>query len=226
MNSSNPPTLLQYLSEYAPEGKKELFKKLIENRTRHITVVVEDIFQSHNASAVLRSCDCFGVQDVHIIENQHKYNVNPDVSLGSSKWLDIKKYNNKSNNTKACFDHLKADGYKIYATTPHKNDYSLYDVPIEEKVAIVFGTEKNGLSELAMNQADGYLRIPMYGFTESFNISVSAALCLYELTKRLRQSDLKWKLTQDEIYHVLLNWTKNSIKSSEFLIKKYHEIYQ
>lgn len=226
MNESlpNKPTLLEYLNEFAPEGKIELFQKLIENRTQHFTVVLEDIYQPHNASAVLRSCDCFGIQDVHIIEKKNTYKVNNDIALGSSKWLNIKKYHGQENNTKACFDELKKKGYKIIATTPHKDDFSLYDMPVNEKLAIVFGTEKNGLSDVALQEADGYMRIPMYGFTESFNISVSAALCLYELTKRLRESDIDWQLDKKVKYDTLVNWTKNAIKSSDLLVKRYKEL--
>ncbi len=216
--------LLDYLKDFAPEGKLALFDKLINERTRHLTVVLEDIFQSQNASAVLRSCDCFGIQDVHIIENRYKYTVNPDVSLGSSKWLNLKKYNTKENNTIDCFKQLKAKGYKVIATSPHKDDFSLYDMPINEKTAIVFGTEKEGLTDEALAHADGFMRIPMYGFTESFNISVSAALTLFELTKRLRESNTNWELTETEKNEVLLNWTKNSIKMASLLEKKFNEL--
>ncbi len=216
--------LLRYLEQFAPEGKIELFQEKIKDRTKHITVVLEDIFQPHNASAVLRSCDCFGVQDVHIIENRYKYQVNPDVALGSSKWLNLNKYNKAEQNTIACFNTLKEQGYKIIATTPHKDDFSLYDIPVDEKLAIVFGTEKEGLSKTALAHADGFMRIPMYGFTESFNISVSAALSLYELTKRIRQDDsIKWQLNDSDKVETLLEWTKSAIKSADLLIERFNK---
>ena len=212
--------LLRYLEQFAPEGKIELFQEKIKDRTKHITVVLEDIFQPHNASAVLRSCDCFGVQDVHIIENRYKYQVNPDVALGSSKWLNLNKYNKSEQNTVSCFKTLKEQGYKIIATTPHKDDFSLYDIPVDEKLAIVFGTEKEGLSETALEHADGFMRIPMYGFTESFNISVSAALSLYELTKRIREDEsIQWQLNDHDETKTLLEWTKSAIKSADLLIE-------
>ena len=216
--------LLRYLEQFAPEGKIELFQEKIKDRTKHITVVLEDFFQPHNASAVLRSCDCFGVQDVHIIENRYKYQVNPDVALGSSKWLNLNKYNKAEQNTIACFNTLKEQGYKIIATTPHKDDFSLYDIPVDEKLAIVFGTEKEGLSKTALAHADGFMRIPMYGFTESFNISVSAALSLYELTKRIRQDDsIKWQLNDSDKVETLLEWTKSAIKSADLLIERFNK---
>lgn len=218
--------LLNYLQQFAPEGKIDLFEEKIKERTKHITVVLEDIFQPHNASAVLRSCDCFGVQDVHIIENRYKYQVNPDVALGSSKWLNLHKHNQNEENTIACFKRLKEQGYKVIATTPHKNDFSLYDIPVNEKLAIVFGTEKEGLSETALSHADGYMRIPMYGFTESFNISVSAALSLYELTKRIRENNINWQLNDEDKNEVLLQWTKSAIKSADLLVEKFNELNQ
>ena len=182
--------LRDFLFGFISENKKSLFETIIKNRTRHITVVLEDIYQPHNASAVLRSADLFGVQDIHIIENRNQYEVNPDVALGSSKWLTLNKYNNQEQNTVACFENLRKNGYRIVATTPHKEDVMLDELPLNQKTAVVFGTELEGLSDIALENADAFVKIPMYGFTESFNISVSAALTLFNLTERLRKSDI------------------------------------
>ncbi len=213
--------LLTYFSEYLTERRKELFQKVIQYRTRHITVVLEDIYQPHNASAVLRSCDLTGVQDVHIIENRNTYEVNPDVAMGSFKWLDLHKYNEKENNTLETFQKLRKQGYRIIATTPHKNDKTLDDIPLDGKMAIVFGTELTGLSDLAIDNADEYLRIPMYGFTESYNISVSVALTLFTLTEKLRKSDIPWQLSDEEKLDILLEWSRRSIKRSEVLEREF-----
>lgn len=215
--------LLEYLTQFTAEGKIELFEKLIKNRTKHITVVLEDIFQPHNASAVMRSCDCFGVQDVHVIENQHEYLLDPDVTLGSTKWLNLMQYNQKENNTLDCINSLKKQGYKIVATTPHEKGKSLYDIDVNEKMALVFGTEQFGVSDTIMEHADEYLTIPMYGFTESFNISVSAAICLYELTKKLHQSDIDWQLSEKDKYDTTLQWVKNCVKLSDSLEKEFNK---
>ena len=209
--------LLEHLMSFVSDERKKRFEDIIKHRTRHIAVVLEDIYQPHNASAVLRSCDLTGVQDVHIIENGNDYNVNPEVALGSSKWLNLIKYNEKDNNTLDTFDQLRKDGYTIVATTPHKNNFDLDTLPIDKKVAVVFGTELTGLSELAINNADEYLRIPMFGFTESYNISVSAALTLFTLTQRLRKSDINWQLDDDEISDILLDWARNSVGISEII---------
>ncbi len=190
---------------------------MLQYRTRHICVVLEDIYQPHNASAVLRSCDLTGILDVHIIENRNEYDINPQVALGSSKWLNLVKYNNKDNNTLEAFDTLRNSGYTIVATTPHKNAHDLDSLPLDKKVAIVFGTELTGLSDIAIDSADEHLRIPMYGFTESYNISVSAALALFTLTQRLRGGDINWKLHDNEITDTLLDWARRSINRSEIV---------
>ena len=221
INGKDKEKLLEFLNSYVSENKKELFNQIIKYRTRHITVVLEDIFQPHNASAVLRSCDCFGIQDVHIIENKNIYEVNPDVALGSSKWLNLIKYNSEDNNTLQAYDALRKKGYKIVATTPHKNDTLLDELDITGKTALVFGTELNGLSDIAIENADDYVKIPMYGFTESFNISVSAAIILHHLTEKLRNSSVNWKLTDEEMLDIKLNWARRVVKKSESLEKEF-----
>lgn len=213
--------LLDHFSKFVTEQRFELFEKIIQNRTRYLTVILEDIYQPHNASAVLRTCDCFGIQDVHIIENKNKYEVNPDVALGSFKWLNLIKYNQEENNTINAFQSLRKQGYKIVATTPHKDDFDLDELPIDQKTALVFGTELNGLSQEAINNVDAFVKIPMYGFTESFNISVSAAIILHKLTERLKKSKADWHLKKEEIIDIKLNWLRNSIKSSELIEQEF-----
>ncbi len=215
--------LRDYLFEFISENKKNLFEKNILNRTRHLTVVLENIYQPHNASAVLRSCDLFGVQDIHIIENSNKYKLSEEVAMGSSKWLNLNKYNSEEDNTIACFDKLRAQGYKIVATTPHEEDVMLDELPIDQKIALVFGTELNGLSDTALENADAYVKIPMYGFTESFNISVSAALSMFHLSEKIRKSDIDWQLSEEEQVDIHINWAKAVIKKSDLIIKDYYK---
>jgi tRNA (guanosine-2'-O-)-methyltransferase len=208
---------LHLLLQFISDNKKGKFDEIIKNRTRHITIVLEDIFQPHNASAVLRSCDCFGIQDVHIIENENPYEVNPDVALGSAKWLSLKKYNKETNNTPLCIETLKREGYTIVATTPHQNDFTPDTLPLDSKIALLFGTELQGLTGNAIEAADTYLRIPMVGFTESLNISVSAALLLYSLSERLRKSGINWRLSEDEELTIRLQWAKNAVRKSALI---------
>lgn len=212
----------EFLSQYITDNRKELFDKVLNERTKYISVVLEDIYQAHNASAVLRSCDCFGIQDVHIIENTNQYTVSEDVALGSSKWVSMHKYNEQENNTLAAIKKLKAEGYRIVATTPHTDDIELYDFDVTKgKAAIVFGTELTGISEIVKQEADEFVKIPMYGFTESFNISVSAALMLQHLSHQIRVTDVDWKLSDSERELIKFDWLKSSIKRSDAIVEEY-----
>lgn len=219
------PDLLAYLSTYLTPRRLELFNKVLNKRTRHITVVLEDIYQSQNASAVLRTCDCFGIQDVHVIENRNEFNVNSEVALGSSKWLSIIKYNKAENNSLEAIKNLKQQGYRIVATTPHTNDQELPDFDINAgKTALVFGSELPGISETILNEADEFLKIPMFGFTESFNISVSAAIILHHLSLKMRENNnLAWELSENEKAELKLAWIRNTIKKSELIEKRFWE---
>ena len=213
--------LIDYLTTFVTENRKQKFDALIRHRTKHLTVVLEDIYQPHNAAAVLRSCDCFGVQDVHVIENQNKFEANPDVELGSAKWITLNKYNSKEENTTDCIKSLKQKGYKIVVTSPHKNDCSIEELDITNKSALFFGTEMRGATPVAFEQADAFVKIPMVGFTESLNISVSAAVTLYTLITRLKKSNVDWCLSKEEENAVRLQWLRNSIPKSGLIEKDF-----
>jgi len=218
--------LVQYLKEFIAKERKELFEAKIEERTKHITVVLENIFQSRNISASIRSSDCFGIQDVHVIENDNLFEDDSEVSMGASKWINIKHYSKKSHNTVDAITQLKKKGYNIIAASPHNADISLFDLDvIESKIAIIFGSEVNGCSNEALELADCKMRIPMHGFTESFNISVSVSLCLQHLCYKIRKSKLNWKLNNQEKNEVMLKWLRNSIKASADIEKQFLENY-
>lgn len=221
MNQQEKKELIDYLTGFISERRKQRFDEVISHRTDHIRIVLEDLYQAHNASAVLRSCDCFGIQNVHFIENKNNYRISADVAMGSSNWLTINRHSKGENNTKETLMHLKSLGYKIVATTPHKNDHTIDTLPVHEKMALVFGTEIDGISPEVYELADEFVKIPMYGFTESFNISVCAALCMYELTTRMRKEVKNISLSDEEKTNVYLDWLKTSIDSSEGLIRKY-----
>ena len=110
--------LYERASQFFSQGKRELFDRLAPLRTRHISVVLEDVYQSHNASAVLRSCDCFGVQDVHVVEARNPFNPAGDVAVGSSKWVDYSRHASIGQ----AYDTLRRRGYRIVATLPHERD--------------------------------------------------------------------------------------------------------
>jgi tRNA (guanosine-2'-O-)-methyltransferase len=219
--------LIDHLSGFITENRLSLFRKVLGERTRYITVLMEDIYQSQNASAVLRTCDCTGIQDVYIVEQQNAYEINRDVALGSNQWLTLHYFNEDSNNIYRAVEALRKQGYRIVATSPHKAGITPESFDLEGgKAALLFGTELNGLTEHALELADEFIQIPMVGFTESYNISVSAALVLYSLRKRLEGSTLKWKISEDERNELLLNWLRTSIKMSDQIESKFIKEYR
>lgn len=221
LSPENKARLFEYLSGFLTENRKNLFLRVVQNRTKYITVVLEDIFQPHNASAVLRTCECMGIQDVHIIENRYQYNVNPDVTLGSDKWLNVKKYSGSEYSTTQLVSGLRNQGYRIVATCLHSDSVEPSAIPLDQKIALLFGTELEGLTQEAIASADYKLKIPIYGFTESYNISVSAAILLSHFTNRLKETTAGFKLTDEERLDLLLHWTATSVKSSGLIIKKF-----
>lgn len=216
--------MVSYMQEFISDERKLLLDNNIEERTKYISVALENIYQAQNASAVLRTCDCFGIQDVNVIEDTNDFVIDPEVVMGASKWLDIYRFQNKENNTLKAINSLKSQGYRIVATTPHTNDTMLHDFDITKgKAVFFFGTELTGLSDVVMDNADEFVKIPMYGFTESFNISVSAALVLHHLSTQLRYSDVDWKLNQEQKDNLSLDWLVRSIRSGERILHNYCE---
>lgn len=221
MDNSQKTELINYLTTFISEKRKARFDEVISQRTNHVRVVLENVYQGHNASAVLRSCESFGLQDVHFIENRNHLRISDDVAMGSSNWINIHRHRTSDNNTVEALLHLKSLGYRIVATTPHKNDCTIDQLPVDKKLALVFGTEIDGISKDVFDHADEFVKIPMFGFTESFNVSVCAALCMYELTTRIRRDVKDYLLTDQEKLDVYFEWLKTSVDHSEGLIKNY-----
>jgi tRNA (guanosine-2'-O-)-methyltransferase len=208
---------LEYLESYLTDRRKELFKEVLSNRTKHFTVVTEDVYQLHNTSAVMRTCDIFGIQDLHVVEELEGKRIDKEIAMGAQKWVDLYRYNNIDQ----CITALKNQGYRIIATTPHKDSQFLEDFDVTQKAAFFFGKESDGLSEKVFSQADSFLKIPMYGFTESLNISVSAAIILQQVVTKLRNTDINWQLPEEEQFKKRLDWTKKTVKSIEKIIERY-----
>lgn len=210
------PQLLEYLESFLTPRRRELFKKVIDQRTNHFTVATQDVYQLHNTSAVIRSCDVFGVQNIHVVEEVNLKKIDREIAMGAQKWVDINRYTS----SRECMNNLKEKGYRIVATSPHSG-IPLQDFDISKPAAIFFGTETDGLSEEVIREADEFIKIPMFGFTESLNISVSAAIILQDITARLRKSDLDWKFSEEEKMAKRFDWAQKTIKSSEDLIKRF-----
>lgn len=209
------------------ENRLERFQDIVQHRTRYISFVIEDIFQAHNSSAVLRSCDCFGIQDVHVIENRNKHLTDKNIALGAGNWVSVHKYNEVENVSLHCINHLKKKGYKIAATTPHKNDFTSDTIPIDQPLAVIFGKEKEGISDTVIAEADYFLKIPMYGFTESLNISVAAAIIAQNLYQRLqKEKPANWRVSPEEQDEIIFEWITKSVKDSSSIIDHYYKEIQ
>lgn len=209
--------VLAEMYELITPNKREMFDRIAADRTRHLTVVLENVYQEHNASAILRSCDCFGIQDLYVIEKQFRYEVKRDIALGAGRWVDMYHYNEGQEPDIACINDLKEKGYKIVATTPHTNDKTIHELDLCQPIAIVFGTERRGISETMVSLADEFVRIPMYGFTESFNVSVAAALTMNVLRERLEQSELNWKIGPSDQIQLKLDWCRKILRGGQAL---------
>ncbi|MBR3558274.1 MAG: RNA methyltransferase [Bacteroidales bacterium] len=214
-------SVVEYLQQFITESRQARLTEILQNRTRHVTVVLEDLFQAQNISAVLRTCDCYGVQDVHVIQHRNEFEPNKDISMGADKWLSIHEYPHSDHNVKKCIDQLHEQGYWVAATLPDEQKRTIFDLPVERKTAFLFGTELTGLSDEAIRYADGNVLIPMYGFTESFNISNSAAIILSHFSEKMRRSEINWHLSEEEKEELYFEWLQKSVKDSETIIKHF-----
>jgi len=210
------------LFEMLSDSKQHLVEKNAVRRTRHLTVAVEHLYQSHNTSAVIRSCDCFGLQDVYIIARK-QYKVNRDIAMGAGKWITEHRF--QQGETAKCINDIKARGYKIVATSPSATK-TIHDISVEEPICLFFGTEKHGLSDEAFQAADEVVSIPMFGFTESFNISVSVALCLQILRRNMELSSVNWQLSDEDQLDLKLQWCRNILKNGEAVYEEVRKLVE
>ncbi len=211
--------LLDHLERCLTKKRLERFHKVLNERTKHFTVATEDVYQLHNTSAVIRSCDVFGIQEVNIIEERNLKKIDREIAMGAQKWVDLNRYNT----VKDCIENLKKEGYQIVATSPHFNNCELNDFDVSKRSCFFFGTEQDGLSQEVIDNADAFVQIPMVGFTESLNISVSAAIILQHVTTKLKQTSINWKLTAEERLIKRLDWCCKTIKSYDEIIERFYE---
>ena len=213
---------INYFFNLVTEKRRHKIIEVLSQRTRHLTIVLENIFQPHNISAVMRSCECFGIQDLHIIENHYDFKVDPEIALGSSKWLSAYRYNQEKQNTASCLLQLKKQNYQIAALTLADDSIPLSELDITQKTVLCIGTEETGLTCIAHEMADIKVQIPMAGFTNSFNLSVTAALCIYDLINKLKhQSEIDWGLSKQHHDQLCLEWLVKSLPSGRQILDSY-----
>ena len=216
--------LSEYLQQFLTPERKQRFAKVLENRIATLRVVLIDIFQTHNASAILRSCDAFGVQDVCVVESENEFVPNKVVARGSDQWLTIHRFSGKSA-LNDCLDELRSEGFQIAAMVVDATSQPVETVPIDKPIALLFGTEKEGLPENVVREADLHVHVPMYGFVESFNVSVATALSLQSVAPRIRESQTRWRLSKDVQSRLWLDWTRKSVANVEAIEKRFRETW-
>lgn len=215
--------LLQYMDGFLTDERRERLNAVLDQRTTHFCIAMEDLFYERNSGAIIRTADGYGIQNIHVIEpkDSFKSKVTNIISKGAEKWVNKTQHGDMHNGAKDCIAELRKQGYQIVATTPHKDGHTIHNFDISKKSAFFLGTEKTGISPEVMEEADDYIAMPIYGFTESYNVSVANAILLHELTNRLRNSDIDWHLSPEERENLMLDWTLKSIVSSHLLAEKY-----
>lgn len=216
MDLKTKKLVIDHFQKLVQPERLEKIHRVLQHRTRYITVLLEDIYDSQNASAVLRTAESLGIQDIYVAENRNPFKIKKTVTQGAFKWLDIHRFNKKgSNNTLAAVTELKNRGYKIYATSPHAQLLSPDQIDSKQKTAFIFGSEHLGISQTAMETADSVFKIPMYGFSESYNISVSAALTLFTVAEKMRVNNPHYYLSSQEQQQLLYHWLKKTVRRSD-----------
>ena len=178
-------TLLQrhYLREDISARRQERIINVVLHRLRGLTVVMENLADRHNVSAVMRTAEGLGVDAIHVVEQPNKWEKNKAISMSADRWIDVVKHQGLAR----CLGDLGAQGYRLYAADVGEGCIPLHKVDVTGKTALIFGSEHAGLSKRALSLADQRFTIPMHGFVESFNVSVSAAITLYDVSSRLRR---------------------------------------
>jgi tRNA (guanosine-2'-O-)-methyltransferase len=213
--------LYDILSEHLTARKRALFDEIVQNRTRYVTLVMEDLYQAQNTSAIQRSAESWGIQDLYVIENAHTFSHHRRIARGAYDWLTLHRFNQSGNNTRSCFDALRAKGYQIAVTALHAKTISVYDLDLSQKTAVVMGTELTGASQTAMDMADVFVKIPTYGFTESLNVSAASSVIIANLAERLRIENRAWQLSAEEQLELKIHWAKKSIYWSKYIVDMY-----
>jgi len=195
--------------------------EVLGNRTRYLTAVLKDVYNSHNTSAVIRSCEALGIQDVHIIEKENRYRVNRQVTQGATRWLTLHRYRARERDpTETAIRYLKDAGYRLIGATPDA-DRVVDDDDLAVPTAVVFGTEIDGLSDQTREALDGTFRIPLYGFSQSLNLSVAAATVLRTLTGTMRARGRDWRLSSEESADLRFAWYRRTIRESDVMVRRF-----
>lgn len=197
-----------FFEQFITDDRKRKINGVLSYRINRIVLVLENIYDPHNVSAVIRTCDGLGFLDLYIVDPNKKIKYSSPITTGAEKWLNIFTYNEIGK----CYEDLRKKGYQIYASVLDKKAENLTDIDINKgKTAFVLGNEHSGLTEEAINGADGLFYIPMYGFVQSFNISVTAAMVLYWSREKLNMAGISGDLSDKEIEKYKIKWLSRDL---------------
>lgn len=212
--------LLEALKAHLTPERLERIESVASQRTRKITLILEDVRQEHNTGALLRTADILGVQDVHLVSQNYEARLAQAIAKGSTNWVNLIRHQDReSDNLENCLSQIKAQGYQLLVADPD-GDVALPELHYTgQPMAVLMGSEWEGVSEQAKAAADVKVGIPQYGFTQSFNVSVAAALILQQLTNSMRQSDYDWKLSEEERIDLELEWTMKRLGQSAWPLR-------
>ncbi|MEM7678009.1 MAG: RNA methyltransferase, partial [Myxococcota bacterium] len=204
------------LRPYVSEARQERIESALASRTQAVSVVLEDVHSEHNAAAVLRSADAMGLLEAHLVPRSTGFRVSRKVSIGAHKWLDVRAYPGPDE----AYAALRAKGIEVWAAAIRGKNVSVTEIPIDRPTALVFGNEHQGLSEEAIEKADGRFHVPMTGFVESLNISVAAAITMYDVTRRRRETG-QWVGLPDEVVRQLrAAWYALSVRAASLILAR------
>ena len=206
-----------YMAGFLTGERIQTLRRTLAMRTRYMTILTENTFHPQNASALVRHCEAFGVQDLHTVETMCRFDPSVNIVRGTDKWIDIIRHDS----TEEAIASLKASGYRIVATTPHRESCTPETFDVEKgRFCLVFGTEHAGVSPQIISAADEFLRIPMCGMVESLNVSASAAILIYMLSQRMRLSDVAWRLSEAECSEVMFRWVMSSVRDARRILER------
>jgi tRNA (guanosine-2'-O-)-methyltransferase len=206
-----------YLKQFLTEDRLTKIEHFSQESSDFILPVMDDVYQFRNAAAIIRSVEACAFHKVVAMEEENVFDPSLTVTKGAETWVEVEKMPKNV----ASLQNIKDRGYKIMAVSLEKNAVMLPDYQIKEPIALVFGTEKEGVSEEVLDFADETLAIPMYGWTKSYNVSVAAAICMYELKQKLMKSDIDYKLTDEKLMKMKIRWAVNSMRSGQQIFEKY-----
>ena len=226
LSADTADRMVALLAPFVSERRRDRIEAALSSRTRDLVLVLEDIHNDHNSSAVMRTAEALGILELHVVAQRSAFKVSDKISSGAHKWLDVRGHDS----IESAYAHLRRRGYQIWASHFH-GDANPSDrtgtpapvlpidrIPIDLPIAMVFGNELDGLTSAAIEQADHWFCVPMRGFVESLNISVAAAISMYDVRARRHREGLLRGLQDEDVRRLRAAWYAMSVRAAELIL--------